>query len=322
MKVVSSISKLYNGQLAINEKLSEVVNTLIPSIKNKQWHYDSRIKSLESFALKLETGRFTDVSRLEDFFACMMVVENSTEIKTAIKLLKTYVTIKQRRPPTDTFTQKSSDSFIFDDLRLYVTLKPTSSRPKGPINDVLFEIQLKTFLQHAWSIATHDLIYKSNDINWVKQRVAYQVRAMLENAEISIEKAYTLKRIPGIPLTNEKVEIQNKVKKFLLTNWSVERLPKDLIRLIDNIIQLLKIFDLKLVDLENDLLEENKQGRGSNTLNLSPYLVIVQTFINQHTDKMNRYIRKDSKRKILIPQEIDVTKILVNINGKNVIRIP
>ena len=70
-----------------------------------------------------------------------------------------------------------------------------------------------------------------------------------------------------------------------------------------------------------DTAEEANQGRGNLTLNLSPYLAIIQTLINQQTNKINSYIKKDSKKKILIPREIDATKIVSNINGKNVIRI-
>ncbi|MGN6618261.1 MAG: hypothetical protein ACTHJ5_13890 [Ilyomonas sp.] len=321
MKVVRSITTLYSEQLAINEKLAKIVDKLIPSIKSKRWHYESRIKSKESYALKLETGRYYKPEKLEDFFACLLVVENTIKIKSAIKQLKPYLKIHYRRPVDDSFTHKGSDSFVFDDLRLYVTLKPTSARPKGPLHEVLFEIQIKTFLQHAWSIATHDLIYKSSEINWARQRVAYQVKAMLENAEVSIEKASTVKKIRGIPLTNEKVELQNEVKKFLIQNWPEDRLPTDLIRLIDNIINLLKILNLDLTTLEKDLQTEAAQGRGNLTLNLSPYLVVLQTLINQQSSRVNNHIKKDNKKKLLIPRELDTSKINAHINGKNVIRI-
>lgn len=321
MKVVNSISKLYNDQYALIEQLQKAVDKIIESIKSNKWHYDSRIKGLESFALKLETGRYSDPLKLEDFFACMLVVENTNQIKNAISKIKPHIKILYRRPANDKFTHKNSDSFVFDDLRLYVTLKPTAARLRGPINDVIFEIQIKTFLQHAWAIATHDLIYKSDDINWTKQRVAYQVKAMLENAEVSIQKASTLKKISSLPVSNEKVFQQNKIKKFILTHWSKERLPKDLIRLIDTINQLLKSLNIDLNVLEGYLLEETDQGRGKNILNLSPYLIIVQSLINQQPSKISNYLNKDGKYKILIPKEVDVTKIATDVNGKNAIRI-
>lgn len=321
MKIVYSVTKLYQEQSAVYKKLSEEVYRRITSIKSSRWHYESRIKELESYALKLETGRFTEPNKLEDFFGCMLVVENTIEIKKALTLLKPHISVKDRRPKNDKITHKNSDSFVFDDLRLYATLKPTAAREKGPINNIVFEIQIKTFLQHAWSIATHDLIYKSNEINWAKQRVAYQVKAMLENAEISIEKAHTIKKIVGLPITNEKIEYQKKVQKFLIDFWEMDMLPKDLIRLVDNIIQLLKNLDIPLEVLENDLKQEANHGRGNLILNLSPFLSILQTIINLQTDKIKSYLKKDKKNKILIPNEIDVSKILDCIEGKNVIRI-
>ena len=321
MKIVYSITKLYNDQNSIYTRLSNEVDRLITSIKSSRWHYESRIKGLESYALKLETGRFPEPDKIEDFFGCMLVVENTLEIKKALAMLKPHIKLEYRRPKDEKMTHKNSDSFVFDDLRIYATLKPTAAREKGPINNIIFEIQIKTFLQHAWSIATHDLIYKSNEINWTKQRVAYQVKAMLENAEVSIEKAYSIKKIPGLPITNEKIELQKKVQKFLMTFWATEKLPQDLIRLVDNVIQLLKMLDISLEILENDLKEEAKQGKGNLILNLSPYLSILQTIINLQTTKIKSYLVKDKKNKILIPKEIDISKISECITGKNVISI-
>ena len=110
MKIVYSVTKIYQEQIGIYQKLFEDVNRLLNSIKSSRWHYESRIKGLESYALKLETGRFVEPNRLEDFFACMLVVENTLEIKKAINLLKPHISIKERRPKDEKITHKNKYS--------------------------------------------------------------------------------------------------------------------------------------------------------------------------------------------------------------------
>ncbi|MEP2239035.1 MAG: hypothetical protein ABJI22_11790, partial [Maribacter sp.] len=313
----------YNTQHSLNTILKKRVDKLFLAIKEDQWHYISRLKKLESYAQKLETCRVADISRLEDFFACTIVVENNKALKTVKSILKKHVKIEYIRPKKENFTSKDSSSFIFDDIRMYVKLKTTSAGPKGPINNIIFEIQIKTFLQHAWSIATHDLMYKSDTISWTKQRVAYQVKAMLENAEVSIEKASTLKRLPGLPYDNPRVQSQNKIKTFVLKHFLPSRLPQDLVRLIGNIEYLMKTFNLDLDKLEKYLETETLKGAGTKTLNLSPYLIILQSIINQNPRIVKSFMtRRSSKNynpKLFFPAELDLTKIKGSIVADKVI---
>src|SRR5919109_5674500 len=159
MKVPASIRRLYEDQKAVNDRLKVVVDERIRGIKNHRWHYEGRVKELRSFALKIESGRFEIPRALEDFFACTIVVANATEITEAEKLINENFTIKTRRPPRIDQTHKAPNEFPFDDLRLYVTLQETVALPRTDLHEIVFEIQIKTFLQHAWAIATHDLLY-------------------------------------------------------------------------------------------------------------------------------------------------------------------
>ncbi len=321
MKIINSIKELYNKQREINKLVEKEASKIITSFKKNQWHYVSRIKALESFALKLETGRIFEPSCLEDFFACTLVVENFLAVKDAKKLVSQKFKIVSERPKDLNFTSKESHSFIFDDLRIYAKLKPTPARPKGPINDIIFEIQIKTFLQHAWAIATHDLIYKSDDISWTKQRVAYQIKAMLENAEISIARAEKLKKVRGLPNANIKVQTQNEIRDFILKNWSPESLPNDHLRLIDNIATFSKGVHINLIDLQELLDREKKLGRGTLTLNLTPYLIIVQSVINQAPHKIKSALsNKNSSFAVFIPKEIEVNQIADLLPHKRIIR--
>ena len=186
MKVPASIRRLHEDQKAINDRLKAAIDERMRGLKNPRWHYESRVKELPSFALKIESGRFDNPRSLEDFFACTIVVANSTEIDEAEKLIDENFALQERRPQHPSHTHKASYAFPFDDLRLYVALADKPSVPPTDLIGIVFEVQIKTFLQHAWSIATHDLLYKTDDANWSKERIAYQIKAMLEHAEVSI----------------------------------------------------------------------------------------------------------------------------------------
>lgn len=310
MKILSVIKRTYDDTLPFYELLKVKVDGIVTNIKNPKWHYISRIKELKSYALKLETGRFEDPSRLEDFFACTLVVENKKDIRTAIRLLEMHFDINSRRPKNDSYTHKNPESFEFDDLRLYLKLKTTAALPSGPINDVVFEMQVKTFLQHAWSVATHDLIYKSDEIYWARHRVAYQVKAILESAEVSIEKANEVKKLSGIPEANRQFKETVKTMDFLKAYFETEQLPSDMIRLAQNVNVLLRAIDTSLEQLEKVLEKDEKELRGKFTTNLSPYMVIVQALIFKQKTKMQAFIRSgpknDVKLKLFLTGDIDL----------------
>ena len=88
MKIPLSIRRDYDEQLDKIIRLQKFVDDSIRAAKKPNWHYESRIKSKESFALKIETGRFPDPKELEDFFACMLVVENSKSLVEAEDMIK------------------------------------------------------------------------------------------------------------------------------------------------------------------------------------------------------------------------------------------
>ena len=307
MKVIHSISQYYKKQLRLNEKLKKKADQIIKRSKEENWHYFSRIKDEESYALKIESGKVKDPSKLEDFFACTLVVENSTMIESAKqKIEDNFKIIFQRPNPTN--SKKAPESFMYEDLRLYVKFKTNPSLPNNHIHNelsnILFEIQIKTFLQHAWTIATHDMIYKGDDISWTKQRIAYQIKAMLEHAEISIKEIECIKDSDLMQNNVENFRKQNDIKIFYKRNWDPDRLPEDMIRLTKTTHNLLKMLKLNIPKLQSMLDEESQANKGVKTLDLSPFFVVVQTIINQKPSKFQNFTTSQNE-KIAIPPEIE-----------------
>ena len=295
MKIPGSIRRLHEVQQELNERLKSVVDERMKGLRKPRWHYESRVKELPSFALKIETGRVWNPNALEDFFACMLIVANATAIGEAERLIGETFVIKTRRPRQDDKTHKTADSFPFDDLRLYVTLRQSQSLPPTDLADVIFEVQIKTFLQHAWSIATHDLLYKTDDVNWSKQRIAYQIKAMLEHAEISIQEAEGLAKCAALAKEDSQTTTLKEGIRLVKDQWTDEELPADVKRLAENVTNLLGDLHLKVNRLEEILQDGKARRQGAHPSNLSPYATIVQYLFDAEKDKMVSFL-KDAKR--------------------------
>lgn len=323
MKIVQSIQNLYSSKQRYYNVLSQKIDQLVSSKKKRTWHFIHRLKTPESFALKLETGRFTEASIFDDFFACTLVVENLDEITNAKKLIESLFEIVYKRPQSDNFTFKNTDSFPFDDLRLYCRLGSKYQSPiANEVSELVFEVQIKTFLQHAWSIATHDIIYKTDQISWGKERVAYQVKAALEQAEVAISGAKNLSTVKELAKENKLVKKINRVIILLSKHFKYEDLPDDKRRLSQNVLALIDTLEISIQELEKIVVEETKAGKGSLLKNLSPFQIIVNSIYNQEPDKILKFLRmrKDSKYKILLSPEMSIPQ-LKGVQKRNMIKL-
>lgn len=310
MKIPASFRAIYEQQRELALIMQRRVDDLLKNRKNANWHYVSRVKAEESFALKLESGRVQDPNSLEDFFACTLVVRNSTEIAAAERLICDEFTPHTRRPESDDATHKNPEAFPFDDLRLYVAWRDDPQSPPTQIGGRIFEVQIKTFLQHAWAIATHDLVYKTDTPHWGKQRIAFQIKAMLEHAEVSIQQAEQLATSTGLAKSTRNSQWMSELIAMLRRVWaSSDDLPTDLRRLAENIGTLCAAVDINIIALEELLVDETAAGRGAQIRNLSPFGIVLESLFRHYPRELSRALkdrRRGGKPKIVIASELEL----------------
>lgn len=308
MKVEQSIrtnhSKLLEKYSTLKDKVGEV---LADSCESNEWFFEHRIKSEESYALKLATGRYNGVE-IDDFYACTIVVPNLRYVADAVELVSACYDVIEKRPK-DIIKSRPTD-FSFNSIRLLCKLK--KGVKESYWDSCVFEVQVKTLLEHACSKATHDFSYKSGTVSWSRERLAAQIKAVLDNADLSILEMENLSSSTFLNRKNESYEKMKLIVDFIRTEWkqvSESIFPHDLKRLAEVTSNVLNATQLDLDSLKNAIEKENIEGRGVHTTNQSIYSIFLQALINQEKDKVFRYLKgKKNKYKpqILIPAEVEL----------------
>jgi len=321
MKVNARIRQLHTECAEKFNRLAKEVREIIkPQVEANNWFFTERVKELPSFAMKLETGRVKDPLEMEDFYGCTIIVPSLGRIQEAEALVNDNFKLKERRPKRDEHTHKKPSAFEFDDLRLYAYRRELISGSHEDLNGLVFEIQIKTILQHAWGRATHDTIYKSNAVSWPKERIAYQIKAMLEHAEVSISEAELLAKSLSIAKndtrTNNMAEIIRQIESF----WPEAAWPDDRKRLAENILSLIEVVGIDPSQLIKFLEAEKARNRVI-PLNLSPYAFTLQALAQspELTFETN-FNKPKNKVRILIHRDMDLPKWMWEAHDK-IVRI-
>jgi len=220
------------------ETLGRIIDqTLFNYCQENHFAYSSRYKTLDSIAEKIETGRFSSWSDLDDLFAATIVIPNLKFEDEVIKyLISTFEQVEIKKRGTDS---KDPQIFRFSSTRFVGKYKPKGSED-NIINDIGFEIQIRTAFEHAWTVATHSLSYKTDEIDWRIFRLTAQLKSSVEQLDMLIsgyDDIYKHITKHKWPLIDKKIELIQFIKQQI-SNKKIpnEHIPKDLSRFCDNII--------------------------------------------------------------------------------------
>jgi ppGpp synthetase/RelA/SpoT-type nucleotidyltranferase len=235
MIISSAIQNQFKSTEVYLEVLSKNVRDIVFNYCSKNnFAFIDRIKTLESLSEKIETGRYSKWSDLDDFYAATIIIPSlnyETEIIGFLRRMFIEVELRKRGK-----TKKAPDVFRFDSTRFIGKLKQVGE--PTPIGNINFEIQIKTAFEHAWSVATHSMVYKTNNIDWKLLRIAAQLKSSVEQLDMIVSGS---KQLHPYVTEHEWPEIKLK-KQFLdstnefLRNENVpsELKPKDSSRLAEN----------------------------------------------------------------------------------------
>ena len=158
----------YHDKHAAFEKLLEVVkNTLTKNIASNHIYInaiEARIKAEESLASKLErkAGKYNELLDLTDILGLRIITFYNDEVDKVAALVGRLFEIDWENS-IDKRKMHDIHSFGYNSLHYICRLpKKIYEDPAYPeLNEIRFEVQMRTALQHVWSVLNHDTGYKT-----------------------------------------------------------------------------------------------------------------------------------------------------------------
>jgi len=216
-------------------------DTLTNYCEQKGFALVHRLKTLESLSEKIESGRYSSWSELDDLIAFAIVIPTLLDEDTVITFLQdNFRTLGLRRRGT---TQKPPDVFRFDSTRFIGRLRPLPGEDSsGRVDTISFEVQIRSAFDHAWIVTTHALTYKTGVIDWKHQRLAAELKATAEKMDLLILAFQDASvRVPESPWPI--IEAKKKIFHFFESavrgkQFPEVLVPKDWSRFVDNVYDL------------------------------------------------------------------------------------
>jgi ppGpp synthetase/RelA/SpoT-type nucleotidyltranferase len=201
----------------------------------------SRVKTLESVAEKIETGRFENWSAIDDLVALTVIVPTLVDEEAVITFCDDVFERLILRARGS--SKKPPEVFRFDCTRFIGRLRWADAEERPPMYHLPFEVQIRSAFEHAWAVTTHALTYKGPDVNWSKLRLTAQLKAAVEQLDtLVLAFSDTTEYIK--PSDWPEIQAKNQIKSFFDGEFESGRLPaehapKDWSRFVDNVFHLI-----------------------------------------------------------------------------------
>jgi ppGpp synthetase/RelA/SpoT-type nucleotidyltranferase len=214
-----------------------VRDTLLSLCETEGFALVSRIKKIDSVAEKVETGRFATWREIDDLVALTIVVPRLSDEGQVLRFLQE--TFEEIAVHARGSSRKAPNVFRYDSTRFIGRLAPPDEEFRAPLFDVPFEVQIRSAFEHAWSVTTHALSYKSPEVSWSKLRLAAQMKAAVEQLDTLVGAFENATKYIDASVWPE-IEAKAELKTFFDTKLSSgaipsELAPKDWSRFVDNV---------------------------------------------------------------------------------------
>ena len=165
-KTINDAVDWYSGKRPVYEQLSKKVESIIQEIiSDEKIHIHTiscRTKEIDSFKKKIEDSKYTDpISQITNYSGVRIITYVESDLESVCKVIEAHFEIDKENS-IDKSQSLGVDKVGYKSIH-YICKLP-SDRRKLPeykkFNDMCFEIQVRTILQHGWAEIEHDKDYK------------------------------------------------------------------------------------------------------------------------------------------------------------------
>ena len=162
---------------------------------------ETRVKSLPSFLDKvyrlISTNKFLS-NNFNDLVGIRLITYYNEDVYQIAALIEREFDVYSKNSEYESHN-RSPDQFGYSSLHYKISLTPQSSYPAEleKFKNIIFEVQIRTVVQHAWATIDHKIRYKTaEEIPRDIQREIFQLSALFELADnqfLSIKKKLAAK---------------------------------------------------------------------------------------------------------------------------------
>ena len=175
-------------------ELGGVVYSLLKTLVHQEVHTHQityRVKDKESLATKIvrKNYKYQDINEITDLVGFRIILYFEDDINEVERIISKEFNVDR----FNSVDKRDVDAEKFGYRSLHYVVSLNERRLELPeykrFENIKFEIQIRSILQHSWAEIEHDIGYKgANEIPRTARRTFYRIAALLEQADIEFVK--------------------------------------------------------------------------------------------------------------------------------------
>ena len=181
-QIVEDYKALKHSYEAFSSDLSRLLEQLLKSNQIEFSQLESRTKDVDSLARKIQNKHYSKLSIITDLCGLRVIVPYKSNVVDVDNLIQSEFQILEHQH----HGENEVTEFGYRSLHIIAKLDRSrlNSTEWGPYNNFVFEIQIRTILEHSWALISHQLDYKtSGAAPPAFRRRLFQIAALLETSD-------------------------------------------------------------------------------------------------------------------------------------------